>query len=112
MEPETITYTEINMTPSFDNKEISNMNDKIEFIERRFKSVANVIGEMKDTINNAFLLCEKTQENTKIDIKSINIRINKTDILISDVDSIKKTIKQLEDNILMMTDFMKNFVDD
>ena len=112
MEPEIITYTEIDIAPSIDDSKLLDINDKLEIMERRLKGSTKIIAEMKEIINNAYLLCEKTQDITKSDIKCINRRINKTDNLTSDVESTKRTVESLEKDVILFTDFMKTFVDD
>jgi len=112
MEPETITYTEIDIVPSTDDDKLLDINDRLNIIERRLKGSTKIIAEMREIINNAYILCEETQNVTKSELKCINKRINKNNKLASDVESAMNNIDSLEKNVVLFTDFMKKLLDD
>ncbi len=108
MNSECVTYSSTNIIGKLDNKPTPEFSDKLSFIENRQRGSSRVITEIKNRTCDMYQLCEKMQES----VKSTNLRVNKMSAAMKKNEDTDERIKELEDQIMILTQFMKKFIDE
>lgn len=108
MNNECVTYTSTSIAKKLDNDPISEFSDKISFIENRQQGNSRVIGEIRSRTCDVYQLCEKMQES----IKSTNVRVRKVCDIPKKNEDTEAKIKELGEQIMILTQFMERFIDE